>query len=471
MRTRRGVALVAVVSATLALGACSRRTVGPLEATSESALTDRLDKVVAATYANDGPGAAVLVAKGGHIVLRKGYGLASVELRVPIEPDMIFRVGSVTKQFTAALILLLAEDGRLRLDDDVRKYVPDFPAGERRVTIEHLLTHTSGIKNYTELPSWRNVQTHDLLLPELIALFRNEPFDFEPGTRYHYSNSGYVLLGAIIESLSGRSYGDALRERILEPLGMTHTFYGATAPIIPRRVQGYVRDGLLLNNAPYLSMTQPHAAGALVSSVDDLLTWDRALTEGRILGADARQKWITPYRLSNGRVTHYGYGWSVNTYEGHPVIEHSGGIHGFRGHVLRLPADLGYIAVLSNDGGPGRSPTTLARRLAAIVMDRPLPAPDAAALDPATQLAALVGSYAGSDELGDPFVQQVTLDGERLVTVRDEGPTTPLVPLSPTEFALEDSTARVSFVLDGSGRATGLRLRDWGRDEVAKRQP
>ena len=261
----------------------------------------RIDARFRAAYPASGPGAAVIVVQDGKTVLRAGYGFANVELGVPVRPDMVFRVGSATKQFTSACILKLVEQGKLRLDDPISKYFPDYPAAGRTVTLEQLLTHTSGIRSATDMPAWYPHMREDWTVSELIDFFKNEPLDFAPGSRWHYSNSGYILLGAILEKVTGRPYEEIVADWIFRPLGMKNTRYGSEAPIIPGRADGYrmTPDGVI--NAPYLSMTQPFSAGALVSTVDDLARWQSALDRGEVLSAESRRRMWTPVVLPDGR--------------------------------------------------------------------------------------------------------------------------------------------------------------------------
>ena len=304
-------------------------------------------------------------------MLRKGYGLAEVELSVPIRPDMVFRVGSVTKQFTAACILKLVEQGRMSLSDDLAKYLPDYPTGGRRVTIEQLLTHTSGIKNYTEIPArYPNRLREDWTLSQMIDFFKDEPFDFEPGTKWHYDNSGYVLLGAILEKVTGRAYADLVSEWIFTPLDMKDTRYDSEASIIPRRASGYQLANGRIVNASYLSMTQPFSAGGLVSTVDDLARWQAALDSGRILTPESRRRMWTPLTLPDGTKTRYGFGWGIWSYEGHAVVEHGGRINGFATANMRLPDDRIYVAVLSNCLGCAE-PRALALQAASLLIGKP----------------------------------------------------------------------------------------------------
>ena len=236
-----------------------------------------IDQLFRAAAKPNEPGLAVIVVRKGEILHRAAYGMANVELGVALQPDHVLRIGSVTKQFTSAAIMMLAEEGKLAVTDPITKFLPDYPTQGKTITVEHLLTHTSGIQSYTDMPKWRNMFRQDMSLTELIDLFKNEPMQFEPGARWRYNNSGYILLGAIIEKVSGKKYADFVQERIFTPLGMKDTRYDVTEQVIPRRAAGYVKTGERIVNAPYLSMTQPYAAGSLISTVDDLSKWDAAI--------------------------------------------------------------------------------------------------------------------------------------------------------------------------------------------------
>ncbi len=270
----------------------------------------RIDQLLSGKFAPDQPGAAVLVTRKGQTVLRKGYGMADLEMNIPIEPDMVFRLGSVTKQFTAVAILMLEEQGRLSVKDPLTKFLPDYPVQGRTITIEHLLTHTSGIHSYTSMPEWRSLWRKDFTLVELIDFFKNQPMDFAPDEQWLYNNSGYILLGAIIEKASGQSYEEFIQTKIFEPLGMKHSHYDLTRRIIPRRVKGYQRAAGGFENAPYLSMSQPYAAGSLASTVDDLALWNNTLWTGTLLKKESLTRAHTPHVLKDGRSTGYGYGWA-----------------------------------------------------------------------------------------------------------------------------------------------------------------
>ncbi len=410
------------------------------------------------------PGLAVTVIRKGRVLHRAAYGMANLELGVALTPGHVFRIGSVTKQFTAALIMMLAEEGKLAVSDPITKFLPDYPTEGRTITVEHLLTHTSGIQSYTDMPAWLGLQRKDLSLAELIDLFKNEPMQFAPGARWRYNNSGYILLGAIIEKVTGQKYADAVRERIFTPLGMTDSRYDATDEVIPRRAAGYARAGSRIVNAPYLSMTQPFAAGALISTVDDLAKWDAALTAGRVVRADSLAKMFTPYKLASGNETGYGYGWQIGQYEGRAVQEHGGGIHGFRAYVLRIPSEGVYVAVLSNLAASEPDPGSLARKAAAIAIGKPLVNPAVVPLR-IDQLGAYVGTYVAAG--GTRY--SVTLSGSRLFLQSGGGAPTEVFPSGGDAFFVKDAFTRVRFEREAGGKAARLLIDNWGAQPPAVR--
>ena len=202
-------------------------------------LAAQVDSLLSSVYKSGEPGAALLIMKDGQVLVRKAYGMADLELGIPLEPDMVFRIGSMTKQFTAVAALMLIEQGKLALADPITKFLPDYPIQGKTITIEHLLTHTSGIQSYTDMDSWRPLLRKDMNLTELIGVFKDQPMQFAPGERWRYNNSGYVLLGAVIEKVAGMSYESFLQKNIFDPLGLKNTFYGSATRVIPRRIPGY----------------------------------------------------------------------------------------------------------------------------------------------------------------------------------------------------------------------------------------
>lgn len=337
-------------------------------AAASPALAVNLDAVLAPHFRLDAPGATVIVVKDGKILLRKAYGLADAAKGIPMTPETSLRLGSITKQFTAAAILLLLDEGKLSLSDPITRFFPDYPTQGKTITVEHLLTHTSGIASFTRKPDYVKNMANDMTVAGMIDSFKNDPPDFEPGSRYRYNNSGYFLLGAIIEKVSGRSYARFLEERIFVPLGMNATSYEGHERSPGPRAAGHTMVEKAYGPARPLSMTQPYAAGSLVSNVDDLATWEAAIAGGKLLKPETWRKAFTPYPLASGEATTYGYGWHVGSFENAKMLSHGGGINGFRTHALRLPEHKLFVALLVNSDRGSVAIDELARKLAALAL-------------------------------------------------------------------------------------------------------
>jgi D-alanyl-D-alanine carboxypeptidase len=418
------------------------------------------DTLLGKNYPPNAPGAVAIVVKDGRPVFRRAYGLADLEFGVLLDPDMVFRVGSITKQFTAAAILQLVDQGKLTLGDDVTKYVEGYDAGGHRVTLEQLLTHTSGVPNYTDMNQWFPHLREELTPPQILDLVKPRSFSFEPGTRFQYSNTGYLLLGLVIEKVSGKSYADYIRQMVL-PLGMRQTMYDDPLRVMPRRVRGYERYGDEWHNARYIGMSQPFAAGALVSNVDDLALWDTAIARGRILSESSRTRWFAPYTLPSGRATRYAMGWALTTHETLPVAEHGGGIPGFVCHVVRLPSERLFVAVLSNN--PSSHPDTLARRLAALAIGRPFRDPPVAPVPTPT-----LDSYAGTYEMEDDEPMRVAVADGRF-TLEHHGRTRVLSASGPMDFFEPGGVLRLTFRPEASGDVMTVKVWGWGEPQDARR--
>jgi D-alanyl-D-alanine carboxypeptidase len=313
--------------------------------------TDRIDAIVREGLDKKVASFAVAVMKDGRLVLARGYGYADLENSVPATAETVYRLGSITKQFTSMAIMQLAEQGRLALDDELTEFLPDYPTQGNKVTIHHLLNHTSGIKSYTSLPGFFRTARQDLSPDDMLALFKDQPFDFEPGTKWQYNNSAYYLLGMVIEKASGQTYAEYLADHVFKPLGMHATRYGDTRPLIPHRAQGYKRArGEIVNDDP-ISMTAPSSAGALVSNVLDLIKWHQALEAGDFLSSPSYEAMYRPTTLADGKIQNYGYGWGLGETSGHRKLSHGGGINGFSTMIARYPDDRLAVVVLSNTAG------------------------------------------------------------------------------------------------------------------------
>lgn len=313
---------------------------------------DEIDRYVESRLKRDKvPGASIAVARNGKVIKARGYGLADVEHNVHATEATVYQWASVTKQFTAAAIVLLAEDGKLRLDDLAARYYTNAPAGWSNVTVRHLLTHTSGIKSYTSLPGFFRTLRKDYTPEELLDLVRGETGDFAPGERWAYNNTGYFLLGLIIESVSGKSYGDFVAERIFGPLGMKTARLNHQFEIVPNRATGYLNASNKLLRSEFVSPSQPYAAGALMGTVLDLAKWDAALYTEKPFSESVREEMWAAVKLNDGKTHPYGLGWMLGELRGHPFVAHGGGIHGFSTYITRFVQDKLTVMVLLNAGG------------------------------------------------------------------------------------------------------------------------
>jgi len=403
-------------------------------------ITKQVDALIAKNYPTDGPGGAILIAKGGKAIYTKGFGKASLELNVNNTANHVFEIGSITKQFTAVAILMLEEEGKLTVNDPITMFLPDYPTHGETITIHHLLTHTSGITGYTDLQEWAQKWRLDMPLDSIIALFKDLPLEFKPGEKWSYSNSGYILLGAIIEKASGMSYEEFVETRIFKTLGMANSVYGSRSEIITNRAAGYMQaDEKTFINAEFLSMTQPYAAGSIMSTVGDLLIWQNALRDNKIITQASKEKAWKNYPLNNGKPMNYGYGWMPNEIFGSPSVEHSGGIFGYTSNGLYMPNEDVYVIILTNCSC--KNAAELSTEIAALAIGKPL-------VNPATlpltdqQLQEYVAIY----EFDDGTTRTITRDGNQLYSMRTGGAKYEIYPFKPDEFYLKDSFTRLRFV-------------------------
>ena len=305
-------------------------------------IDSRMDQVVQSFVANKQFMGSVLVARGDQVLFSKGYGSANLEWGIPDTPNTKFRLGSVTKQFTAASILLLEERGKLKVEDPIKKYLPDAPAAWDKMTIFNVLTHTAGIPNFTGFPDYASLEPFATTPEKLVARFRDKPLEFEPGEKWNYSNSGYALLGYLIEKISGESYESFVQKNIFTALGMKDSGYDSNSAVIARRASGYSPTPNGLVNAGFVHMSIPYAAGALYSTTEDLLKWEQGLFGGKLLSAASLQKMTTPFKND------YAFGVGVHTVNGHKVIDHNGGIEGFSTMLAYYPDDKLTVVALAN---------------------------------------------------------------------------------------------------------------------------
>ncbi len=327
-------------------------------------LEPKIDSLLQEKYPSNGPGATFMISKKGNIIYKKAFGLANLELSVPMQTENIFEIGSMTKQFTAISILMLMEQGKLDLNDQITKFIPDYPTHGKAITIHHLLTHTSGIKNYTRMKAITGIAKKDLTPLELINFFKNETMDFEPGEQFKYNNSGYVILGHIIEFLSGQSYASFVEENIFKKLNMTSSSYATHTKIIKNKVSGYHKRNNYTKNM-HISYSLPYAAGSLLSNIDDMLKWQEAIKNNLLICKETTEKAFTNYTLNNGKYINYGYGWHIKTLNNTRNFEHGGSIFGFKSMGVYLPDLDIYVIGLSNCDC--NSPTKITRDIAQLV--------------------------------------------------------------------------------------------------------
>ena len=360
--------------------------------------TARADQLLATAYAANGPGAAVIVTENGKTVYTAGRGMADIAAGRAIKPGDSFRLGSITKQFAAATLLKLVEQGKLSLDDPLSKFIPDYPAPGASATVRQLLDHTSGIQDYTEIPGWM-VEANTAkayTTPALIAVFKDQPASFKPGEHWAYDNSGYVLVGAIIEKVTGKPWDEAVAEAITRPLHLSSIRSGVAEASIPAMDQGYTnKDGKPVASQA-IHMSVPGAAGALVGNVGDMATWAYALHNGKVVAPATYQAMITPTKTSDGKTAPYGFGLELEDVRGQTAIGHNGGIFGFSTDSIYLPKQKLFVAVFANSDAPHTQPGTLAQRLAALALGDPFPTMTKAAID-MKAVAPLLGVYKFDD--------------------------------------------------------------------------
>ena len=436
---------------------------GVAKATDDTAMKTRLDQVASSYTTNNAFMGTVLVVDGDKVLLDKGYGMANLEWSIPNEPDAKFRLGSLTKQFTATLVLLLQQNGKLNINDVVSKYVADCPKAWETITLANLLGHTSGIPNFTDMKEfgvWR-MSTHTT--EEELAFFREKPLDFEPGSKFAYSNSNFEVLGAVIEKVSGKKYSDLLHERIFVPLEMNDSGLDTDELILPKRAQGYTPGPKGLVSARSESMTVPWAAGSIYSTTGDLLKWERGLFGGKVLSAESLRLMTTPGKGN------YGLGVFIADKDGVKLVSHGGGIEGFNTNLMYAPERRIAVIVLGNVNGAG--PGEMGDQLFDAVLGKPVilandrkPVPIAKG-----ELAKFVGVF----DIAPTFSLTVAIAGDGLTVQGTNQAAFPVMYQGEKNghpvFYSASVNAEIEFIPD-AGTITSLILHQGGQDIPAKRR-
>lgn len=408
------------------------------------------------------PGATVLVARDGKVLYQNGYGYADIGNRVKATPETKFRIGSITKQFTAVAILKLQEEGKLNVQDKLSKYFPDFARGEE-VTLHHLLTHTSGIHSYTSKPDFLKTVMTGTTPAELVDSFKNDKFDFNPGESQAYCNSGFFLLGCIVEKVSGKSLDAFLRETFFAPLGMKDTGVHHGNRILDYEATGYSYENGEVQRALDWDMSRAGGAGALYSTVGDLGRWNKAVFGGKLLKESSLEAAFTPAKLNDGKIGAgatgpggYGYGWSLGRLRGLPWIAHGGGLHGFVTYLMQVPDRKLTVTVLSNcaPAQPELSVSDMANRIAEVYLFEEMEPQTSFAVDK-TIAPSAYDDYVGRYDYGNSMVLTVTRENGRLLAQLTGQGASEIFPRTKDEFFWKDVDAQITFVRDGQGKVTG----------------
>ncbi len=411
-------------------------------------LKEKVDAYLRPLMDEDLISGSVLIARGGQILVAQGYGPANREYDIPNTPDTRFRLGSISKQFTAAAVMLLVERGLLSVDDPISRFYPDYPGGDV-ITLQHLLTHTSGIPNFTTADTGLGIYLYPHKIDDVIDTFKDMPLQFKPGEKWAYTNSGYVLLAGVVEKATGIPFTDFLQDNIFSPLGMTGTGQDSYTSIIKNRADGYVSFGFDVNRVDYRDIPTMTGAGSLYSTPMDLYLWDQALYTDKLLSKASRDKMFTPV------TSNYGYGWFIEDRGGHKAISHRGEISGFIGSIDRYPDDSVVVIALFNfESTFARAAIRGLNDIALGREPKPLLAGEPVSVDPA-----VLTTYAGTYRFDERDTLQVTSEGDKLyvlgITAKSR---VPAVPQSSNLFFVRGLNALVKFEPPAEGRVDSLLL-------------
>ena len=410
--------------------------------------TKKADAVIQSAFAADAPGAAAIVMDDGKVVYAAGRGLADVSAKKAITPDTVFRLGSITKQFTAAVVLQLVEEGKVSLSDPLSKYVPDYPKPGADATVAQLLNHTSGIQSYTGIPGWMTSPkpAQAFTTSALIAEFKDKPVEFERGSKFDYNNSGYVLLGAIIEKVTGQAWHEAVIDRIAKPLGLKTIRYAEDERAVPAMAVGYTKNEGKIEPSRPIHMSVPHAAGALIGTVGDLAKWSQALHHGKVVKSETYKQMIAPTKLLDGKEEPYAFGLSNDDLRGRHAVSHGGGIFGFSTYGMYVPSEDVFVAVFTNSDEPSASPTATSMRLAALAINDPYPVFTKADV-PAAKIEPLFGLYKVDGGERRFFARE-----GKLFTQRTASPALEVVPAGGDRFYYPDSLSWFAIERGADGK-------------------
>lgn len=393
------------------------------------------------------PGASVLVSRNGNIIYQKGFGYADIEKKIPVTPDTKFKIGSISKQFTAVAILKLQEEGKMKIEDKLSKYIPDFPRGNE-VTIYQLLTHTSGIHDYNSTP---NLDVTKPITPQaLLDIIKKLPYDFNPGGRYLYNNSGYFILGYIVSQLSGKTLSEYLDETFFKPLGMKNTGIYTTNIVLNNEAQGYSMNGKTVKKADFQEMSWALGVGSIYSTTKDLYKWNEAVFNGKVLSDATLKTAFTQAGLNSGGKVDYGFGWFLSTNRGLKFIQHSGGVSGFSAYLERQPENKLTVCVLLNSllSPEGIQPTLNGQAISEFILQDKMEKRNIGLEMIVSEN--ILKKYVGRYNYGQAMAMWVTLKDKQLFGQMTAMEASPLTPISENEFYFKARNAKIKFVSDTS---------------------
>ncbi|MEM5565130.1 serine hydrolase [Polaribacter litorisediminis] len=434
----------------------------------------KIDAVVSSTYSSKEPGISVLVAKDRKAIYSKAFGKSNLELNTPLETNSVFQIGSITKQFTAISILMLEEQGKLSVEDKIGKYIPEYAEIGKDITIHHLLNHTSGIKNRTPVGDKGFISKTNMSPTELIAYFKDEPLEFKPGERFKYSNAGYILLGRIIEIVSGQPYSDFIEQNIFDKIGMKNSSCGDMKQVIPNLTKGYIIEQNDFVKSDYINLSLAYSAGAILSTTEDLLKWQNALLSNTLLKASSIKQAMTPTLLNSGKRVPYGYGFRFSKLGNSPVIAHTGSTKGFTSIALFLPKEKLYITALTNCNC--KNVNNVAKQVAELFVNLPdnkiteveNNQPERKSIDVPSEI---LSDYTGTYEVKPNVNLTIGLDNTNQLYLLAPGQTKKVELFAETQnhFFVKIVDAEITFNTNEKGKVISLTMNQSGRKITAKK--
>ena len=419
--------------------------IGTISITLSQSLERQFDQLLNQEFPSSGTGASALVIVDGEIIYHKAFGKANLELDVDMSTNNIFEIGSNTKQFTAVAIMMLAEEGKLNLNDTITKYFNDYPTHGHTIKIHHLLSHTSGLASFTSSDEWYENRNNEMTQEEFMNLFKKTPMLFAPGEKYYYSNTGYFLLGMIIEKISEKPYNDYIDENIFKKVGMKNSTFMNKHKIIKNRAMGHdkIKDKFIKSD----EMLDSHAysAGAILSTTYDLYLWNRAIVQNKLISKESKELAFTNYEISNGKYANYGYGWAINEINGTSTIEHSGGTFGSLSNLIYLPENDVFVVLLSNC--VCSSTDFISTKMAAIAINKPY---DNSKINKTKISSSFKEEFVGTYKFDNGSTRVITKENNQIFSQLTNRDKMEIYPSGNNTFYYENNLIKLTFKMDES---------------------